>query len=223
MDLSKFGGVLDNTEQEKRESIVAHCRALNASGLNQGTSGNISIRHADGLLISPTSRPYDTLSPSDISYVEMNGTAHGPWKPSSEWRFHRDILQDKPEADAVVHAHPTACTSLAIHGRGIPAVHYMVAVFGGTDVRCAPYEIYGSAELSEVAVEALKDRSGCLLAHHGMITTGATLEQAFWRAQELEALAKQYLGALSIGTPPVLTDQQVQDVIAKISGYGVTS
>lgn len=209
-------------ELEKRQAIIDHCLKMNSSGLNQGTSGNISIRHDEGLLISPTARPYEGLTPADITYLEMDGTAHGPWKPSSEWRFHRDILQSRPNTNAVIHAQPTFCTTLAIMGRGIPAIHYMVAIFGGTDIRCAPYAIYGSEELSKLAVEAMDGRNACLLGHHGMIAAGSNIEQTFWLSEELETLARQYHGCLQIGEPPLLSDQQIQDVIEKLSGYGMT-
>ena len=205
----------------KRHAIIDHCRKMNSSGLNQGTSGNISIRHDNGLLISPSGRPYDGLTPDDIVFLDMDGTAHGRWAPSSEWRFHRDILQNRPDANAVVHAHPTFCTALAIMGRDIPPIHYMIAVFGGSDIRCAPYAIFGSAELSKVALQAMKDRKACLLAHQGMITAGSSIEQAFWLAEELETLARQYHACLQLGEPPLLSDEQIQKVLAKISGYGL--
>lgn len=208
-------------EKQCRQDLIDHCKKLNSSGLNQGTSGNISIRFEDGLLISPSGFPYEDLTPSDIVFVEMNGRAHGKNKPSSEWRFHRDILQQRAEFNAVVHAHPTYCTALAIMGADIPAVHYMIAAFGGSTVRCAPYEIFGSDELSKVALAALEDRKACLLAHHGMIAAGANIEQAFWLAEELETLARQFHAARQIGTPPVLSDQQIADVAAKFSGYGL--
>lgn len=210
------------SEHEKRLSIIEHCRKMNSSGLNQGTSGNISIRHGEGMLISPASRPYDTMEPEDIVYVAFGGSATGRWNPSSEWRFHHDILVARPDMQAVVHAHPNYCTVLAIHGREIPAIHYMLAVFGGPNIRVAPYAIYGSQDLSDYAVEALKDRTACLLAHHGMIAVGTSMEQAFWMANELETLARQYHGALQIGQPPLLSDQQIQDVIDKIAGYGLS-
>ncbi len=212
----------NDQELAKRRAIIDTCLRMNASGLNQGTSGNVSIRHGDGLLISPASRPYDTLEPEDVVHLAMDGTSSGRWPPSSEWRFHRDILAARPDAGAVVHAHPTYCTTLAIMERGIPAIHYMIAVFGGADIRCAPYAIYGSQELSDLALEALTDRKACLLAHHGMIAVGSTIEQAYWLAWELETLARQYHGCLQLGSPPpVLSDQQIQDVIDKIAGYGL--
>ncbi|OSP54799.1 class II aldolase/adducin family protein [Pseudoruegeria sp. SK021] len=215
--------MLDNrTETDKRQAIIDCCLKMNASGLNQGTSGNISLRHGDGLLITPTSRPYDSLTPEDIVFLDMDGTAHGRWNPSSEWRFHRDILQARPDENAVLHAHPTFCTTLSIMGKPIPPLHYMVAVFGGPDIRCAPYAIYGSAALSRLALEALEGRKACLLAHHGMIAVGRDLDQAFWLADELETLARQYHGCLQLGAPPLLSAQQIQDVIDKIAGYGLS-
>ncbi|MEM9755681.1 MAG: class II aldolase/adducin family protein [Pseudomonadota bacterium] len=210
-------------EAAKRQAIIDHCLKLNSSGLNQGTSGNVSIRHGAGMLISPTSRPYASLTQDCIVYVALaDGVAQGRWQPSSEWRFHRDILAARPDVEAIVHAHPTFATILAIHGREIPAIHYMLAVFGGPNIRVAPYAIYGSQALSDFAVAALKDRQACLLDHHGMIAVGSSIEQAFWLAEELEALARQYHGALMLGDPPLLSDEQIQDVIDKIAGYGLT-
>ncbi|WP_299471954.1 class II aldolase/adducin family protein [uncultured Roseibium sp.] len=213
---------IDFTELEKRQLIIEHCLKLNSSGLNQGTSGNVSIRHNDGLLITPSSMPYDQMGVDDIVYLDTDGSAFGQNRPSSEWRFHRDILKARPDAEAIVHAHPAYCTILAIHKMEIPAIHYMIAVFGGPSVRVAPYAIYGSQELSDFAVEALADRKACLLAHHGMIATGSSIQQAFWLAEELETLARQYFGALQLGKPPLLTDRQIQDVSDKIAGYGLT-
>ena len=213
---------MSDGELAKRKAVIEFCRALNSTGLNQGTSGNISIRHEEGMLISPTSRPYGTLAPEDIVFVSHDGTATGKYAPSSEWRFHKDILVNRPDVNAVVHAHPTYCTTLAIMGHEIPPIHYMLAVFGGPNIRCAPYEIYGSAALSKAAVTALEDRKACLLAHHGMISVGSSIEQAFWLAGELEALARQYHGCLLLGEPPLLTEEQIEDVINKINGYGLS-
>ncbi|WP_299191590.1 class II aldolase/adducin family protein [uncultured Litoreibacter sp.] len=209
-------------EHDKRQAIIDHCLKLNNSGLNQGTSGNVSIRHGDGLLISPTSTPYADLTPDKIAYVHMDGRAEGPIAPSSEWRFHRDVLAARSDVGAIVHAHPTYCTILAIHGREIPPIHYMIAIFGGPNIRVAPYAIFGSQELSDHAVTALEGRHACLLDHHGSIAVGTSIEQAFWRAEELETLARQYHGALLLGEPPLLTEQQIEDVMNKIAGYGLT-
>ncbi len=216
-------GTATADERAKRQAIIDHCRRMNASGLNQGTSGNISIRHGDAMLISPTSRPYDGLEPDDIVRVSLaDGSHRGRWPPSSEWRFHRDILAARDDVQAVVHAHPTYCTALAIHSRPIPAVHYMIAVFGGSDIRVAPYATYGSQALSDHAVRALEGRKACLLAHHGMIAVGGSIAEAYWLAEELETLARQYHGALALGDPPVLSDEQIGEVIDKIAGYGLT-
>ncbi|WP_299949478.1 class II aldolase/adducin family protein [uncultured Ruegeria sp.] len=213
---------MDDPTLKKRQAIIDHCLLMNSSGLNQGTSGNISIRHDDGMLISPTSIPYSDLTPDKIASVHLDGRAEGPIAPSSEWRFHRDVFVARPEVNAIVHAHPTYCTVLAIHGREIPSVHYMMAIFGGPNVRCAPYAIYGSQDLSDHAVTALEDRHACLLEHHGSIALGRDIAQAYWRAEELETLARQYHGALMLGDPPLLSNRQIQDVIDKIADYGLS-
>ncbi len=213
---------MKKAELAKRQALISHCLELNESGLNRGTSGNISIRHDDGFLISPTSTSYRSLTPEMVSFVHLDGTWTGPIEPSSEWRFHRDIYRAKCETNAIVHAHPDFCTILAIHGKEIPAIHYMIAIFGGPAIRVAPYAIFGSQALSDHVVAALRDRQGCLLDHHGAIAIGTTIEQAFWRAEELETLARQYHGALLLGDPPLLSDRQVQEVIDKMSGYGLS-
>lgn len=201
--------------------IVEACRTMNRSGINQGTSGNISARFGEGMLITPTSLVYEWMQPEDVIWMGFDGSRDGSLQPSTEWRFHRDILRSKPEVGAVVHAHPHACTTLSIMEKGIPAIHYMVAVCGGHDIRCAPYATYGTARLSELALAALEGRSACLLAHHGMIATGTTIEQAMWRAVEVETLARQYLGCLPMGEPPLLTEAQINDVLRKNAGYGL--
>ncbi|TIP37302.1 MAG: class II aldolase, partial [Mesorhizobium sp.] len=174
-----------------------------------------------GMLISPTSTPYDTLVPEDIVFMGWDGAVDGRLPPSSEWRFHLDIMKARPEVNAVVHAHPTYCTTIAIMGRKIPAIHYMVAVAGGSDIRCAPYATFGTAELSAHAVEALRGRKACLLAQHGMIAVGSSLAQAMWLAVEVETLARQYHGALQIGEPPILSDEEIENVIKRMASYGL--
>ncbi|MBK5934577.1 L-fuculose-phosphate aldolase [Rhodovulum imhoffii] len=209
------------SEQDRRQAIIRACLDMNRLGLNQGSSGNISLRHAEGLLITPSSIPYEALVPEDIVFLGMDGTPHGSRKPSSEWRFHRDILRARPELNAVVHAHAPYCTTLAIQHRHIPAVHYMVAAAGGDSIRCAPYATFGTQALSDAVLEALKGRKACLMAHHGMLATEASLEKAMWLAVEVEALARQYHGALLLGTPPVLTRAQMAEAVAQFSaGYG---
>jgi L-fuculose-phosphate aldolase len=207
-------------EREKRQAIIDACRRMNALGINQGTSGNISVRHGDGLLITPTSTPYESMTPEQIVFMGMDGSHPHNQRPSSEWRFHLDILRSRKDADAVVHAHPPYCTMLAIMGRSIPPVHYMIAAAGGDSIRCAPYATYGTPELSAHAVSALEGRTACLLAHHGMIAIGPSLAKAMWLAVEVETLARQYHGCLQIGEPPLLSSDEIERVRVKMAGYG---
>ena len=209
-------------ELAKRQAIIDACRRMNALGINQGTSGNISVRHVDGLLVTPTSVPYEAMTPEQIVFMTMDGTHEPDQKPSSEWRFHRDILKSRPEINAVVHAHPTYCTILAIMGTEIPPVHYMIAAAGGDSIRCAPYATFGTAELSEHAVRALAGRLACLLDHHGMIAIGKTLDKAMWLAVEVETLARQYHGCLQIGQPPLLPSAEIERVRQRMAGYGLS-
>jgi L-fuculose-phosphate aldolase len=201
-------------------AIIEACKSMNRSGINQGTSGNISVRHGAGIQITPTSLSYDLMQPEDIVWLGFDGTVKGTRQPSSEWRFHLDIMRAKPDVGAIVHAHPTACTTLSIMGKAIPPLHYMIAICGGHDIRCAPYATFGTEELSKHALAALDGRSACLLGHHGMIATGSSLEQAMWRAIEVETLARQYLGCLPMGEPPLLSEEEIQNVINKMAGYG---
>ncbi len=193
---------------------------MNALGINQGTSGNISLRHGEGMLITPTSVPYHAMTEDQIVYMAMDGSFADGQRPSSEWRFHLDVLRSRPTAHAVVHAHPTYATILAIMGLEIPPVHYMVAAAGGDSIRCAPYATFGTPELSEHAVKALEGRYACLLAHHGMIAIGPSLEKALWLAVEVETLARQYHGCLQIGTPALLASDEIERVRQKMAGYG---
>ena len=207
-------------DRAKRQSIVNACLQMNQSGINQGTSGNISLRHEDGMLITPTSTPYEAMQPEEIVFMKLDGAFDARQRPSSEWRFHRDILKARPEVNAVVHAHPPYATILAIMGLSIPPIHYMIACAGGDTIRCSPYATFGTQELSQHAVTALEGRSACLLAHHGMIAIGPSLARAMWLAVEVETLARQYHGCLQIGTPPLLSKAEIDNVLARIAGYG---
>jgi L-fuculose-phosphate aldolase len=207
-------------DREKRQSIIDACLRMSALGINQGTSGNISLRHGDGMLITPTSTPYEAMKPERIVYMHLDGNHDPAQRPSSEWRFHRDILKARPEVEAIVHAHPPYSTMLAIMGMEIPPVHYMVAVAGGDTIRCAPYATFGTQELSEHAVRALEGRMACLLEHHGMIAVGPSLPKAMWLAVEVETLARQYHGCLQIGTPPLLSKEEIEKVRLRMAGYG---
>ena len=204
-----------------RQEIIDNCLKMNAAGINQGTSGNLSIRSGDGLLITPSGVPYEQLAPEDIVYMQMDGGYEHKLPPSSEWRFHRDIMRAKPEVNAVVHAHPTYCTALAICGMEIPAIHYMIAVSGGNSIRCSPYRTFGTQELSQVALQALEGRTACLLANHGMIATGPNMVKAMWLAIEVETLARQYFNVLQIGEPNILPDDEIAHVIEKFKSYGM--
>lgn len=194
---------------------------MNASGFNQGTSGNLSVRIDGGLLVTPTSIPYDEMQAEDIVQMNMDGSYQHRLKPSSEWRFHRDIYAHKPEAQAVVHAHPTYCTALAIHGRSIPAIHYMIAFSGGSTIPCCRYETYGTSELSNAVLEALNGRNVCLMKHHGMVAYGPDLKRALWWASEVEVLARQYLLALQLGEPSLLSDEEIARIKEKFKSYGM--
>lgn len=218
---------MDNHEYGLRQAIIDQCLEMNRSGLNQGTSGNISVRLGGRMLLTPSATPYDELKPHMIVAMPLDGDgAHweGPLKPSTEWRFHRDILRERPDANAVVHAHPTFATALAIARRPIPACHYMVAVFGGNDVRCSGYARYGTPELSTEVLAALKERTACLLANHGTIAIGDSLAKAMWRAVELETLARQYCHALQLpGGPVILDDAEIAGVLQGFATYGLQS
>ena len=220
LETEKNQGAMTGNETDKRLLIIDACRRMNALGINQGTSGNISVRHGDGLLITPTSVPYDGMSPDQIVFMGMDGSVAAGHRPSSEWRFHLDILRARQEVEAVVHAHPTYCTILAIMGLEIPPIHYMIAAAGGDSIRCAPYATYGTPELSQHAVTALEGRLACLLAHHGMIAVGSSLAKALWLAVEVETLARQYHGCLQIGRPPLLSAEEIERVRVKMAGYG---
>jgi L-fuculose-phosphate aldolase len=209
------------SDRDKRHQIIEACREMNRLGINQGTSGNISLRHDDGMLITPTSVPYDAMRPDQIVFMKLASAPAAGQRPSSEWRFHRDILKARADVNAVVHAHPPFATILAIMGREIPAVHYMIACAGGDTIPCAPYATFGTEELSRHVVAALADRSACLLAHHGMIAVGTSLARAMWLAVEVETLARQYHGCLQIGTPPLLSKAEIDNVRARMAGYGI--
>ncbi|HZI82578.1 MAG TPA: class II aldolase/adducin family protein [Casimicrobiaceae bacterium] len=203
-----------------REEIIGTALAMNARGLNRGKSGNVSARLGPGFLVTPTGLAYESMEPGDVVAMAPDGAARGPRAPSSEWRFHRDIYGARAEVGAIVHAHSPFATTLACVGRGIPAFHYMVAVAGGGDIRCAPYATFGTQELSDHALGALEGRKACLLANHGMIALGATLAEALGLAVEVEALAEQYWRALQIGEPNLLSGTEMAFVLEKFRTYG---
>lgn len=208
------------SETLARHQVVEAANRLVRLGLNKGTSGNVSLRWREGFLVTPSGLPPERMASHDVVFVDGDGEVRGTRRPSSEWRFHRDILAARPDMGAVVHTHSPFCTTLAVLERPIPAFHYMVAVAGGSDIRCAPYATFGTQELSDHAVAALEDRKACLLAHHGMIALGRDLEEALALAVEVEALAEQYWRALQIREPARLSEAEMQRVLEKFRGYG---
>ena len=204
-----------------RRAVIAAARQMNAEGLSQGTSGNVSARVKGGMLITPTGLPYGELRPKDLCLLRLDGSAaEGGRTPSSEWRIHADLYRARSEVSGIVHAHPLYATTLSILRQEIPAVHYMIAVAGGPTVRCSGYATFGSAELSERVQEALVGRQAALLANHGLVAVGSSVEDAFRVAREVEVLASQYWHALQVGTPVILSDAEIARVIEKFQTYG---
>jgi L-fuculose-phosphate aldolase len=211
---------------EAREKLIAAARSMAGLGINQGMSGNLSMRTPAGMLITPSAIAYDDVVPEHIALMPFghgDGTYLGPKRPSSEWRFHLDIMDARPEVGAIVHTHAPYATALAMAHREIPACHYMIARFGGAPIRVAGYALFGSAELSDQVVAALRGRTACLMANHGFVATGATLDDAMLAAVELEALAKQYVISLSIGGPVLLSEREVNAAIQQFSTAYVAS
>ncbi|HXW73220.1 MAG TPA: class II aldolase/adducin family protein [Steroidobacteraceae bacterium] len=204
-----------------RTLVVAACGELTRRGLTHGTSGNVSVRYDERrFFVSPSGMDYAVLQADDVPLMDLEGRWFGRRRPSSEWRFHRDIFQSRRDVGAIVHTHSPQATALACTGRSIPAFHYMVAVAGGRDIRCAPYYAFGTQELSDAALAALKDRRACLLANHGVIATGADLPAALSLAGEVENLALQYCAALSLGDVRILDDAEMCRVVEKFRTYG---
>ena len=200
--------------------LIETAVAMNASGFNRGTSGNLSIRTDEGFLITPSGMDYESLTPGDIVEMNLDGDWESSKRPSSEWRFHLDVYRSREDAHAIVHAHPTFCTTLACLNKPIPAIHYMVAVAGGKDIRCAPYATFGTQALSDHAVAALEGRKACLMAHHGLLCLERDLPRALALAIEVEGLAQVYYQCLLAGEPTVLDDTEMDRVLEKFKDYG---
>ena len=225
-------------DEALRANIIRTSLKMNALGINQGKSGNVSARISTSLeqgegrgrgrtlaanaafLITPTGIAYEDTKPEQIVAMRMDGTHEGTVLPSSEWRFHRDIYAARADVNAIVHTHSAYATTLACLDRGIPPFHYMVAVAGGKDIRCAPYATFGTQELSDHAVAALADRNVCLMSHHGMIACAVNLERALALAVEVETLARMYWQAVQIGEPALLSDDEMTRVLEKFATYG---
>ena len=207
-------------EGNLRKQLVDVALALTRLGLNRGTSGNVGMRCGEGLLVTPTGMSAEEMTASDIVLMDFHGSWRGDRRPSSEWRFHRDILVSRPEVNAVIHTHSTFATTLACLERDVPAFHYMIAAAGGKTIRCAPYATFGTQLLSDYALQALDGRKACLLGHHGMIVVGDTLKSALALAVEVESLCEQYWRVLQIGEPALLPDAEMDVVLKKFMHYG---
>jgi L-fuculose-phosphate aldolase len=213
------------SQRELREQIIGTCRQLGALGLNQGTSGNVSVRlgtsPAAGFLLTPTSLDYDAMEPADIVHVSPEGACTGARRPSSELPFHLAIMRARPDVRAIIHTHSTQATAVSCLRRNIPALHYLVALFGGNDIRCAEYATFGTDELSANLVRALAGRRAALMANHGLVVVGDTLAHALSLTVEAEQLARLYLATLATGVAPVvLDDAEIVRVAEGFRAYG---
>ena len=208
------------TRKSLSRNVIESCLAMNAQGINQGSAGNISVRFEEGFLITPSGMPYEQLQPEHIVFIDMDGNSRDPLAPSSEWRMHRDIYANRSEAGAVLHAHSIFATALSCLRLDIPAFHYMVAVAGGSNIRCADYALFGTQALSDNMLAALDERRACLLGTHGMICYHDNLDLALWLGIEIETLAKQYWHARQAGDPVILDDTQMNEVLERFKSYG---
>jgi L-fuculose-phosphate aldolase len=208
------------TETQVRKDIVAVYRELAQRGLNAGSSGNVSHRTRTGMIITPSGCSADTLQPDALVAITLAGDVKGSAAPSSEWAMHAAIYLAYPSAQHIVHTHADACTALACLNEALPPFHYMVANFGGDDVRCAPYVTFGTPELARLAVAALAGRTACLLANHGMIVHAPTAHRALSAAVVLETLCRQYLLARSAGAVRLLTADEMRAAHERYRTYG---
>ena len=203
-----------------RLEVIKYAKMLNSKKLSALRSGNISTRYKDGFLITPSGVKYVSLKNKDIVFVSLKGEFDKKKvTPSSEWRFHQDIYKNKIEAKAIVHAHSSCATAISTHGKGIPAFHYMVAMAGGNDIKCSKYATYGTRELSQNILKALRHRNACLIGNHGQIAYSENLSKAFELAEEVENLSNQYIKALKIGMPKILSSKEMNKVLSKAKNY----
>ena len=202
------------------EQIIKYANMLNSEKLSTLRSGNVSLRYKNGFLITPSGVKYSLLKADDIVFVSLDGKFDETKnKPSSEWRFHKDIYSSKNEANAIVHAHSTHATAVSAHNKDVPAFHYMVALAGGNDLKCAKYATFGTQELSDNIINALKNRKACLMSNHGQVAFGDNLEQAFELAQEVENICHQYINAIKIGKPKILSSSEMDVILEKVKNY----
>lgn len=207
-------------ESDLRRLLVETCQAMQRNGLVKGTSGNVSVRVEDGFLISPTGVAYEKMRPEQVVRMRWDGTFDGSTAPSSEWRFHRDILKARDDLNAIVHTHSMNAAAVSILGREIPPIHYRIAAAGGPNIRCAGYATFGTQALADMAVAAMEGRRACLLAHHGVIAAHSTLAGALNVAEIVEELATLYLLCLPMGEPPCLSSEEIAEVIERHKTYG---
>ena len=209
-------------DAEQRQAVIAAVQRLDALGMNRGSTGNVSARSGEGMLITPTGMGAE-VRPQDLVWMGWDGTVRGDWKPSSEWHFHLAVYRARNDVQAVVHTHSIHAAALACLRRPLPAFHYMVAVAGGSDVPLVPYFTFGTTALSDGVAHALKERDACLLANHGLVAAGTTVAQAMKVVQEIESLCEVYLKALAVGEPALLSDDEMAVVINKFRSYGRTA
>jgi L-fuculose-phosphate aldolase len=207
--------------RDLRKQVIETCLSMNEEGINQGTSGNVSVRTDEGFLITASGIPYSKMKPHHIVEMDLEGGYRGEFYPSTEWRMHLDIFKNRPEAAAIVHVHSPYATALACLRKEVPAFHYMIGVAGGSSLRVSDYAQFGTPELSTAMLKAMDGRTGCLLANHGQICFGATLEKALWLAGEIEALCQQYWAALLAGKPVVLDEAEMTSVLKRFKTYGM--
>lgn len=207
---------------KSKEQLIETALRMHSEGINQGTAGNLSQRIGDHFIITPSGMAYEDMQPSDLVEIEtISGKIISDGRPSSEWRFHRDILASRTDVEVVLHAHPVFATALACQRRNIPAFHYMVAVAGGKSIECADYALFGTQALSKHVLKALGPRKACLMANHGIIALGKNLKSALALAVELETLAAQYIRVLQMGDPILLSSEQMDEALSAFSGYGI--
>ena len=208
---------------EKRKEVITYSIKLNTTNLSPLRSGNISVRSiensVEGFLITPSGKKYDTLKEEDIVFVSSDGNHDKNLKPSSEWRFHKDIYLKKPDAKAIVHAHSPHATAVSAHSKDIPAFHYMIALAGGDSIKCAKYATFGTQELSNNIIDALENRKACLMSNHGQVAFGENLESAFELAEELENICHQYINTIKLGDPKILSSSEMDVILEKVKNY----
>ncbi|MCY4334159.1 MAG: class II aldolase/adducin family protein [Litoreibacter sp.] len=210
-------------EADIRKQVVDSYQELDRDGMNKGSSGNVSARSGEHMLITPSGISAKQMNPDQVAKLKIDddaGAFEGDCKPSTEWRFHQDIFRSRPQSHAVVHTHAPFCTILSILRKPIPAVHYMMACFDTTEVRVADYETYGTTELSEAVIRAMGSANSCLMANHGMVVAGDSMMRAMWLAGQLELIASQYYHTLLVGQPHVLSDAQIAETVKSFASYG---